>query len=322
MTEHEHQPEPASSDTMDVAVVVVTYNSARHLASLGDALSSGSVVPARMLVVDNASADDTVDRALSAGFEVLETGSNKGFGAGCNAGLNAVSNEFVLFCNPDVKPAPDSLNRLLAALNATSTAAIAGAAFDEPFPARRFIRITGQMVGFLPKSVSRRFPFRRYECRLPVDQSQERVVVDYAVGAFILCRVAALRSVGGFDERFFLYFEEDDLARRLNERGWLTLLVPGAHVEHEHNASSEGFDGPMMTPFRIHSAYLYYRKHHSRVYAEFARVILAVGVTLDRMFRSFAGRRQVYGASTAVAPFRTIEAIRRDHERDISGRAT
>lgn len=318
----ENQSRPIHRDVVDVAVVVVTYNSARHLEALRIALSSGSVVPSRMLVVDNASQDDTVDRAVSAGFEVLEAGSNDGFGAGCNAGLHVITNEFVLICNPDVAPSSEALERLLIALKKTPNAAIAGAAFDEALPARKFIRITGQIVSFLPKRISCKFPLRRYECRLQIDQSQEQVVVDYAVGAFILCRSSALKSVGGFDERFFLYFEEDDLARRLAERGWLSLLVPAAFVAHEHNASSEGLDGPMMTPFRLHSAYLYYCKHHSRIYAEFARCILAVGVTLDRIYRRLAGRKQVYGAGTATAAFRSIESIRGDHERRARGRAS
>jgi N-acetylglucosaminyl-diphospho-decaprenol L-rhamnosyltransferase len=300
------------TETAGVAVVVVTHNSARHLAALGNALSSGSVVPTRMLVVDNASTDDTVACAVSSGFEVLETGSNDGFGAGCNAGLAAVSNEFVLICNPDVTPAPDALERLVAALGKTANAAIAGATVDEPLQGRKHIRLSGQLISFLPKRMTRRSPLRRYECRIEIDHTREQVVVDYAVGAFILCRAAALRSVGGFDERFFLYFEEDDLARRLRKDSWLTVLVPAARLAHEHNASSEGYDGPTMTPFRIHSAYLYYRKYHSRKYAELARCALAVGVTLDRIYRTLARRKQVYGAGTALAPFRSIESIRRD----------
>jgi N-acetylglucosaminyl-diphospho-decaprenol L-rhamnosyltransferase len=296
----------------DIAVIVVTHNSARHLESLGRALAEGSVLPARMLVVDNESLDDTVMRARSAGFEVLETGSNRGFGAGCNAGLHAVANEFVLFCNPDASPAPDALERLLDALARTPAAAIAGAAFGEAFQARKFARITGHIVGFLPARLSRSRPLRRFERRIEVDETRDQIVVDYAVGAFILCRTAALRLVGGFDESFFLYFEEADLAHRLGDRGWQTLLVPAACVAHEHNASSTGMDGPKMTPFRIHSAYLYYRKHHSRAYAEVARCVLATGVALDRCYRALAGRAQVYGPGTVAAPFKSIDTIRRD----------
>src|SRR5207237_7343392 len=106
--------------------VVVTYNSARHLAPLGEALSAGSLVPSRMLVVDNASSDDTVARARVAGFEVVETRVNRGFGAGCNVGLRASSTDLVLFCNPDVRPSSVALERLATALTDNTKAAIAG----------------------------------------------------------------------------------------------------------------------------------------------------------------------------------------------------
>src|SRR4030081_1487080 len=118
-------PQDGSSPAGDVTAVVVTYNSARHIEALGRGLASGSLSPRRMLAVDNASTDDTVIRARSAGFEVLETGSNDGFGAACNVGLRATSTEFVLFCNPDVRPSQQALDHLLAALVDNPTAAIA-----------------------------------------------------------------------------------------------------------------------------------------------------------------------------------------------------
>jgi N-acetylglucosaminyl-diphospho-decaprenol L-rhamnosyltransferase len=296
-----------------VTAVVVTRNSARHLAALRYALLAGSVVPSRMLVVDNASVDDTVDRARSAGFDVLETGANDGFGAGCNVGLRASSTEFALFCNPDVLPSRGALERLLAALTSTSAAAIAGAALDDPVQVRRFSRITSNLVGFLPSRLQPRV--QRFSQNLPIAPGTDQVVVDYAEGAFILCRVAALHSVDGFDEHFFLYFEEEDLSRRLRERGWQTLLVPSASVTHEHSASSEGVDKARMAPFRMHSLYWYYRKYHSRLYAEFARCVIATCVMVDRGYRSLARRPQIYGPRTAIAPFRSTASIRGGFER-------
>jgi N-acetylglucosaminyl-diphospho-decaprenol L-rhamnosyltransferase len=297
--------------TADVTVVVVTYNSARHLAALGNALTSGSLAPTRMVVVDNASRDDTVACARAAGFEVFEQDVNCGFGAACNTALRASSTEFVLFCNPDVLPSPRALELLVTALTSNSTAAIAGA-----IEARRFSRITREVAGFLPSRLQHRI--QGLNGSIQVDQRKEPVVVDYAVGAFIICRAAALSSVGGFDERFFLYCEEEDLSRRLGECGWQTVLVPAAVVAHEDSASCEGVDKTVTGPFRLHSRYLYYRKYHFRGYAEVARCLLAVCVLIDRMYRAIVHRRQVYGISTALAPFRHIDSIRRDYERYVS----
>src|SRR5664280_2392369 len=185
----------SSATPTGVTAVVVTHNSARHLSALGHALASGSFLPEHMLVVDNASLDDTVACARLAGFEVHETGSNDGFGAACNAALDIAATEFVLFCNPDVLPSPTALDRLVTALTSTSAAAIAGAAFDRPCQARRFSRITGNLWSFLPGWLQS--PLRRFEVEISVDPSKDHIVVDYVVGAFILCRATAVRSVGG-----------------------------------------------------------------------------------------------------------------------------
>jgi N-acetylglucosaminyl-diphospho-decaprenol L-rhamnosyltransferase len=304
------------SRAAEVTIVVVTYNSARHLETLGYALASCPLPLSRMLAVDNASTDDTVVRAKSAGFEVLETGSNDGFGAACNVGLRATSTEFVLFCNPDVRPSPDALGRLVAALVDNPTAAIAGIAFDKPCVARRFSRITGGIWIFLPRSLQRQL--RRFGIEVPIDPASQQVVVDYVVGAFMLCRVAALRLVDGFDERFFLYCEEEDLCRRLGEIGWQTLLVTTATATHETSTSSEGTDGKAMAPFLLHSLYWYYRKYHTRIYAEFARCILSACVALDKGYRAITHKEQAYGPRTARAPFRSIDSLRCENARRVT----
>ncbi len=301
-----------------MTAVVVTHNSARHLAELGESFAAGSTLPARLLVVDNASTDDIVESAELAGFETHMTGSNDGFGAACNVGLHATTTNFVLFCNPDVRPSPTALERLLVALTNTPAAAIAGPALETPAQARQFSKLSANIVGFLPRRLKRHVA--RFGQNLPVDMSKEKVVVNYAVGAFILCRVAALKSVGGFDDRFFLYCEEEDLCRRLGERGWQTLLIPSSIVTHEESASSAGVDETVMAPFRIHSLYWYYRRHRSRAYAEWARCLLATFIAADRAYRTITRRAQGYGPRAAIAPFRSIDAIRRDYEQRVAGR--
>jgi N-acetylglucosaminyl-diphospho-decaprenol L-rhamnosyltransferase len=305
--------------TADVTAVVVTYNSARHLEALGCVLASSSLLPRRALAVDNASTDDTVVRAKSAGFEVLETGSNDGFGAACNVGLHAASTDFVLFCNPDVRPSPDALRHLVDAFIDHPTAAIAGVAFAMPDRARRFSRISGNIWMFLPAWLQ--LPLRRFGIEVPINPTSEQVVVDYVVGAFMLCRVAALRLVDGFDERFFLYCEEEDLCRRLGKIGWKTLLVPAAKVTHETSTSSAGTDGRAMAPFLFHSLYWYYRKYHTRIYAEFARCVLSVCVIGDKGYRAVLRKDQAYGPGTARAPFRGIQSLRCEHNRRAAKRA-
>jgi N-acetylglucosaminyl-diphospho-decaprenol L-rhamnosyltransferase len=297
----------------EVTAVVVTHNSARHLADLGHALSSGSLSPTRMLVVDNASRDDSVACARSSGFDVCQMASNTGFGAACNVGLRAALTEFALFCNPDIVPSPGALDRLVGALVSRPSAAVAGAALRAPVEARRFSRLTGNLWHFLPPVLKQKA--RRYKPTWRVDDTRDHVPVDFAEGAFILCRVTPLLDVGGFDECFFLYSEEEDLCRRLGLLGWETLLVPSAIVAHGYSESTENVDKQVMAPFRLHSLYWYYRRYHSRAYAEVARSMLAICIAIDRAYRAVSGREQIYGRSAALAPFRSMDAILRDYER-------
>lgn len=303
---------------LGVTAIVVTHNSARHMAALATILMAGSHVPTKMLVIDNASGDDTVARAFAVGFEIHEMGGNIGFGAGCNAGLRAATTELVLICNPDARPSRDAIERLLDVLIRQPGIAIAGPAFDDPVRMRRFTRISGDVWTFLPRAL---------QCRLthiardvPVDRDSNHVVVDYTIGAFMLCRVAALRAAGGFDEGFFLYNEEEDLCRRLSDLGWKIVVVPSAVVTHEASSSSEGVNGSVMAPFRFHSLYRYYRKYHSRAYAELARFVILLCVTAHRAHHALRRRPQVYSARTAIAPFLDIGAIRRDYKRRVGGR--
>ncbi len=301
----------ASAGSGGVTAVVVGYNSARHLAALAARLRGGSTVPEVLLLVDNDSADDTLVRAGDAGYELREMGRNAGFGAACNEGLRLAETEYVLICNPDVRPSPDALALLVAALSDRPYAAIAGAACDRPLYARRYSTIAGNVWGFMPGGLQRRLGRLSPEVPIPAGGARP---VDYVVGAFMLCRARALREVGGFDECFFLYSEEEDLCRRLRGHGWQTVIVPDVHVGHEDRGSSDGVKKSAMASFYLHSVYRYYRKHRSRSYAELARCVLAACVLLDRCFRALLRRPQVYERGTAFAPFKDIDVLRRGLE--------
>jgi N-acetylglucosaminyl-diphospho-decaprenol L-rhamnosyltransferase len=298
-----------SSPGADVTAVVISHNSARHLSDLADVLTSGTLAPIRMLVVDNASTDDTIARAGAAGFDTHATGTNHGFGAACNVALEMVATDFMLIANPDVRPDQNALDRMVAALLARPGAAVAGVAFNRPHRARRFSRLTANVWSFLPGLL--RQATKRFDSEIDLGPVHEPVAVDYVVGAFMLCRVSALRSVGGFDEDFFLYSEEEDLCRRLGGQGWEILFVPDVTAGHRHSTSSEGVNGAAMAPFRFHSLFVYYRKHHGRPYAECARWTIAACILFDCVFRAVSGREQAYELGAVLSPFRSLATVRR-----------
>lgn len=186
-----------------------------------------------VVVVDNASPDDSAAIAERVpGVRVVRMPDNRGFGAGCNAGVAALpGSTHVLFLNPDAVIESADLLRLLDHLHRHPRCAIAAPRLfrdDEALPsAGHEAGLRTELRNVVPTPLARLFPERR----LP--GSYDRTgPVGYVEGACFLTRADALRQAGGFDEAFFLFFEELDLARRLRHDGWTVDLVATARAEH------------------------------------------------------------------------------------------
>lgn len=211
-------PDPAAR----VSVVVVTHASA---AVIGDCLRA--LPPqAECIVVDNASPDSTIAevRAARPTVRVIPEAVNRGFGAGCNRGMEAASREFILLLNPDARPAPEALNRLVAAADRYPDAGIL---------APTIIAEDGRRArSWDAERLSRRMlPDRRDTEPWPAGP----ICAAFVSGACMLLRRA---SSPRFDESFFLYYEDDDLCAAVRTSGRSILLVPDAVVTHAGGRSS------------------------------------------------------------------------------------
>ena len=295
-------PPDSTAPPLDLSVVVVTYQSDHLIGPCLERLLDAGLDASALLVVDNDSSDDTVAVARARGATVVETGRNAGFGAACNAGLARARTELVAFANPDIAIGREDLVRLVAALRADPAAAAAGPLLGHGPPSvRRFSTIASDLAGFVPRALRRLVRRRVRDIPLRPAELGAPVAVDYAEGAFLVCRAEAVRAVGGFDERFFLYSEEEDLCRRLATAGWRTLVVPAARADHVRTTSSKGASPSTLARHRMRSRYLFYRKHRSRVYAEAARAALGVALVLDRGLRTALRRPQAYAPGTLRA---------------------
>lgn len=203
--------DPAAAPRVDVSVV--TYNSAGHLDRLVESLAAqdcgaGSL---RLVFVDNASSDDTVERLRAlraarggafAGFEIVENRRNAGFGRGHNAAQRDGRAPFLFVLNPDTRLYPDCLSILLDAA----------------------ARADADIGAWEPRQVPYEHP-KQYD---PVSMEP-----PWCSGAALLVRRAAWEAVGGFDDRIFLYCEDVDLSWRLRRGGWRPRYVPSACLRHD-----------------------------------------------------------------------------------------
>lgn len=226
-------PEPA------VDVVLVAYESA---AALPHSLSP--LPPeAAVIVVDNASRDESADLAESLGAHVVRNAENRGFAAAANQGARLGRAPLILFLNPDAVVEPDDLRRLARALASDDRLAAVGP---------RLVRPDGreQRAWWRFPSPARTWAEALGLHRLRPDRPGPRGEVDFVVGACLLVRRRAFEQAGGFDERFWLYGEEADLCRRFRSLGLRVALVADAVARHAGGASGEALGGDAFEHFQ------------------------------------------------------------------------
>ena len=223
-----------------VTIVIVTFNSADVLA---DCLASIELHAEghRVIVVDNASEDKTVEVAQAASFVTLiRAEGNEGFSKGNNLALRTVEAEFALVLNPDARLTSSTIPQLLAAADRQQEAVALGpkTVYEDGRP----------QVSFGP-DLSLAAEYRQRKLVKGVKgggaealeewktATQNEGVVDWISGSCMLLRMSAARAVGFFDERYFLYEEDADLCLRLRKAGGKVMFVPQAVVLHELGTS-------------------------------------------------------------------------------------
>jgi GT2 family glycosyltransferase len=221
------------SDTPAVSVIVVTYGRWDVVDSTLLALVQNTKVPYELIVVDNASPDETRDRVLDSivGARVVRNDRNVGFGCAANQGALHATSKYLCFLNSDAIVTPGWLEPLLAALDNDPTcgSAISCLLNDDGTLQEAGPFIDGDGQG------------RPYGYGQDPTDAQYRFVrrVDYGSGACLVVRRAAFALVGGFDPCYGIgYYEDVDLALHLLERGWHTVYQPASRVRHLRGASS------------------------------------------------------------------------------------
>lgn len=252
------------------SVILVNYNAGPELEvalkSVADELAGESW---EAVVVDNASTDGSVGvvERFAPHARVLENRENVGFARGVNQGLAATTGPLVLIMNPDCKLAPGAFDTLRRDLGRSDRVAIAGPRILNPDGSLQGSARgdPDMLTGLFGRTalLRRVFPGFAVSRRNVVDAAVAdgvSVEVDWVSGACLLARRNALAEINGFDERYFLYWEDADLCRRLRGRGYRIHYVPAATAVHRVGHSSREVRSSAIRAFH-ESAYLYYATH-------------------------------------------------------------
>jgi len=219
----------------DLSVVIANWNTADLvvdcLASLAPADASRQGLSVEVVVVDNASTDDSVARVRAAFPTVglLPLGENRGYAAANNAGIAASRGRVVTLLNPDTRVPPGALARLVARLDERPDAGAVGPRLLRPDGTAQPFAFGGDPT---PAYLARRALLRALG-RPAHDWSTDRAQdVDWVSGACLTARREAIDDAGPLDEGYFMYFEDNDWCLRMRRAGWRVVYDPGVEITH------------------------------------------------------------------------------------------
>lgn len=277
----------------DLAIVIVTYNSAHVIGDLLDSLPGAlDGLKADIVVVDNGSSDGTAEFVAERGGCSVVRSANAGYAGGINRGVReAIPAEAILVLNPDVRLHEGSVPLLLAALQEPNVGIVAPQVRSADGHLELSLRREQSLPRALGLTKTRLAIFSEYVSK-PSAYARPRTV-DWALGAVLLMSRKCYDMLGGWDETYFLYSEETDLALRARDAGMLVRYEPRAvavHIGGQSGRSHATHSMQVINRIRL------YRRRHSAI-ASWCYYGLTVANQLSRAPR---GHRESWSAAIAL----------------------
>ncbi len=297
-----------------IAVAIVNRNTREHLRACLATVRPQA--PAEIVVVDNASTDGSADLVRAEYPQVVlhANRTGRGYGAGANQAIASCTAEYVLLLNADTLLQPGALQALSDYLDRHPQVAIAGPRLVNPdgtlqgschsFPAPLHTLLENSPLGDLVSRV----PVVRSGYLRAWAHTRARAV-PWVKGAALAMRRGALQQVRGFDESFFLYFEDVDLCYRAQAAGWQVHFAPVTSVIHVGGASSAQ-EGTEATVRLFTSTFEFYRHHRSA--QDLARAVAIVrAIMMAKRLRDTVRFRATRNADRRARLAQNLEAWRR-----------
>jgi GT2 family glycosyltransferase len=269
---------------------IVNWNSGALLRSCIESLLNTST-DAEILVVDNASTDDSAVRALDFRDRVnfIRNNANRGLAAAINHAFAATATDYVLVLNPDLRVLPGAVSYLETWMDRHPDAGAIGGYVNEKYLPRR-----------LPSVGSLVLENVGAHARVDANSSSEPVVAEQPAGAALMIRRQAYNAIGGFDEQFFpAWYEDVDFCRRLESAGWKLYFAPQAKFVHEGGYSANALGPADFAAAYYRNQLRYARKHFGDVASVIVRVSIAAGM-IGRMALRPARLRAYWGVFAGV----------------------
>ena len=270
----------------DVAIITVSYNSSAQLADLLASAVKSVATPRQITVVDNNSADIKTTEALTEklGVNLLKLGKNVGYGSAVNKAVPVLPADLttLLVCNPDSELNAEAVISLSMAVQDKNVGVAGPRIYNEDgsvYPSARSIPSIRNGVGHaLFANIWLSNPWTKsYLSEAHLQNST--VSTGWVSGACLAIRRELFTEVGGFDDNYFMYFEDVDLGYRLGKRGLTNLYVPEVSITHIGGESTKAIKKTML---RIHheSAMHFIQVKYKGILWAPVRGVIRVGLAL------------------------------------------
>jgi GT2 family glycosyltransferase len=290
----------------DLSIITVSYKGWDRLQKSLDALSSfkAEKIVAEVIIIDNNSDDGTLSELESKypSVKFVRNPINGGFANGCNLGAALSTGEYLLFLNPDTVASEDALENLLEIarlnpnisilscrqVNEKGKESIAYGDFPEFWSLTGFLRAVSKSVKALFSVFSlHRVPRTQH----PAPRTKELAFPDWVSGSVILIRKELFQKVGGFDEDFWMYFEDVDICKRVTEGGGKVAFCNNITIEHNHGGSSRvNIRTSSLTKTEVHiSRHVYISKHKKGIEKQLIQIFLVLNNLVTSSLMAVAG---------------------------------
>ena len=302
-----------------VGIAIVNWNAGDQLQQCVTSIANAQWDTVRLdavVIVDNGSTDGSIDRLTpppGLPLRIVKNGGNLGFAVACNQAARAIDADFLLFLNPDTVLESESVPTATSWLDDsahTSTGIVGIQLVDVQghvsrscarFPTLASMVVAGLGLDQLMPSI-----FASY--RLNDWDHNESREVDHVIGAFFLVRREVFTILKGFDEQFFVYFEDLDFSLRARQAGWRSFYLTAARALHRGGGTSEQIKSTRLF-YSLRSRLHYVRKHFTRP-AALAVVFLTLVIEPVVRFAACVIGRSSTGARDTLGAYRLLWVTR------------